>query len=88
MDNFAFDKQDVFTELAGEMLAGQPIAEFEENLIHHLMEIDNLDKIEEHTHKVPFCERTGCRVQPFLSTQWFMDVAPATEKIMTALSSE
>gem|GEM_PF-4181511 len=39
MDNFAFDKQGNFTDLAGEELAGNPIKEFEENLIHHLEEI-------------------------------------------------
>ncbi len=88
MDNFAFDKQGNFTELAGEMLAWQSIVDFEENLVHHLAEIDNLDKIEDHTHKVPYCSRTGCRVQPFLSTQWFMDVVPATQQIMTRLEED
>jgi len=82
MDNFAFDKQDIFTDLAGEMLAGQSIVDFEQNLIQHLVEIDNLEKVEDYTHSVPFCERTGCRVQPFLSTQWFMDVAPAASDIL------
>ncbi len=88
MDNFAFDKQENFTELAGEDLAGHPIKEFEENLIHHLAEIWNLDKIEDHTHSVPYCERTGCRVQPFLSTQWFMNIDPAAKKIIKHLDND
>ncbi len=88
MDNFALDKQGNFTELAWEMLAGQPADEFEENLIHHLKEIWNLDRVEDHTHSVPYCERTWCRVQPFLSTQWFMNVKPAAEKIIKWLEDD
>ncbi len=88
MDNFSFTKEGQFTELAWETFAGQDIADFEENLIHHLGEISNLDRVEDYTHSVPFCERTWCRVQPFLSTQWFMNVAPAAEKIMTSLEQD
>lgn len=58
MDNFAFDKNAKFTKLAGEHFAGKDIDEFFPNLIQMLNEIGNIEKVEEHTHTVPYCERT------------------------------
>jgi len=33
-------------------------------------------KVEPHTHQVGHCSRTGCVVEPLLSEQWFVKVAP------------
>jgi valyl-tRNA synthetase len=55
---FAFDKDEVFTEQAGELFAGKPIAGFLDNVIQYIDDIGNLDRIEENTHSVPYCERT------------------------------
>ena len=35
-----------------------------------------LVKTEPHTHQVGHCSRTGCVVEPFLSEQWFVKMAP------------
>lgn len=35
-----------------------------------------LIKTEPHTHQVGHCSRTGCVVEPFLSEQWFVKMAP------------
>ncbi len=35
-----------------------------------------LVKTEAHTHQVGHCSRTGCVVEPFLSEQWFVKMAP------------
>lgn len=37
-----------------------------------------LVKTEPHNHQVGHCSRTGCVVEPFLSEQWFVKMAPLT----------
>lgn len=88
MDRFAFDKNNIFTERAGEEFANKPVYGFFDNLLQYLQEIGNLEKVENHTHTVPFCERTGGKIQPLLSHQWFMDVAPAAQRIMQAIEAK
>lgn len=82
LEVFAFDKDEIFTEQAGELFVGKSIHEFRDNVVQYLADIGNLEKVEKYTHRVPLCERTGCRIQPMLSKQWFMNVKPAAEKIM------
>lgn len=38
-------------------------------------------------HKVPYCQRSGTRIQPLLSRQWFVDVAEAAGKTLEAINS-
>lgn len=85
LDQFAFDKDGVFTDLAGELFAGKAVADFGSNVVEYLSDIQNLDHIEDHTHTVPYCERTGCRIQPMLSQQRFMDVEHAADKCIHRL---
>lgn len=88
MDRYAIDKQTRFTELAGEHFAGLDAYEYFDNLIQMLREIGNLEKAQEHTHNVPFCTRTGCRIQPLLSKQWFMQVKQPAERLMHHLDED
>ena len=37
-------------------------------------------QIEEHVHQVGHSERTGAVIEPYLSTQWFVDMKPLAEK--------
>ncbi|USN56624.1 MAG: class I tRNA ligase family protein [Candidatus Peribacteria bacterium] len=82
MDQFAFDENNIFTEITGELFAGKPVADFKKNIIEYLKDIGNLDHVEEYTHTVPYCERTGCRIEPRLSQQWFMNVEHAADKCL------
>ncbi|HEU0053455.1 MAG TPA: valine--tRNA ligase, partial [Longimicrobium sp.] len=43
-----------------------------------------LEKTEEHTHAVPHCYRCGTIVEPRLSDQWFVRMAPLAEKALAA----
>lgn len=49
-------------------------------IISDLKEIGRLIKIEKMTHSVGHSERTGVVVEPRLSTQWFVKMAPLAEK--------
>lgn len=56
-----------------------------EKLIADLDELEYLEKIEDHTHQVPFAERTGVVVEPYLTDQWYVDAKtlgkPALEAV-------
>jgi valyl-tRNA synthetase len=88
LDAYAFDKQGIYTSLAAEDLVGKDIYEFFPNLIQLLHEIGNIESIVPYTHSVPHCSRTWCRVQPMLSQQWFMDVAPAAERLIREIDEQ
>lgn len=88
MDRFAIDKKGYFTDLAGETYAKRKIEDVYENIITELEEIGNLEKIEKHTHNIPYCERSNTRIQPLLSRQWFVDVKEPAEKVLSALDNK
>ena len=85
---YSFDQQEIFTERAGELYEWKSIVDFWDNLIHNLNEIWNLEKSETVTSSVPYCERTGCRIQPMLSTQRFMDVQGASDQVLDAVHND
>ena len=41
-------------------------------VVQHLEQQNLLHKVEEHRHSVGYCSRSGCVVEPMLSTQWFL----------------
>ncbi|MGI2326449.1 valine--tRNA ligase [Planococcus sp. YIM B11945] len=45
-------------------------------IVKDLQDIGVLFKIEEHLHSVGHSERSGAVVEPYLSTQWFVDMQP------------
>ena len=49
-------------------------------IVSDLKELGRLVKIEKMTHSVGHSERTGVVVEPRLSTQWFVKMAPLAEK--------
>ncbi|MDE0584540.1 valine--tRNA ligase, partial [Planococcus sp. A6] len=49
-------------------------------IIKDLQDMDVLFKIEEHLHSVGHSERSGAVVEPYLSTQWFVDMQPLAKK--------
>jgi len=72
-------------EAAGERFAGLTAAEAGEAVVAALREGGSLRAEEPYTHSVPFSERSGARIEPLISLQWFcrMDelAAPAIEVV-------
>gem|GEM_PF-1627176 len=66
---------------------GKQAYDFMDNLIQLLGEIGNLDKVVDYETTIPYCERTGCRVQPLLSQQRFFDVHEAATKVQDHLAN-
>jgi valyl-tRNA synthetase len=73
------------TDEAGERFAGLTAAEAQEMVILALREEGVLSGEEPYTHSVPFSHRSGERIEPLISLQWFcrMDelAAPAIEAV-------
>ena len=73
------------TDEAGERFAGLTAAEAQEMVILALREEGALSAEEPYVHSVPFSHRSGERIEPLISLQWFcrMDelAAPAIEAV-------
>jgi len=59
------------TEAAGERFAGMTVAEAQVAVAEALREEGALSAEEEYVHSVPFSERSGERIEPLISLQWF-----------------
>ncbi len=57
-------------------------------IIKDLQDMDVLFKIEEHLHSVGHSERSGAVVEPYLSTQWFVDMQPLAKAAVDSQKSE
>ncbi|MGI8846506.1 MAG: valine--tRNA ligase, partial [Thermoleophilaceae bacterium] len=73
------------SESAGEGFAGLPAAQARDAVVAALREQDRLRGEEPYTHSVPYSHRSGERIEPLISLQWFcrMDelAAPAIEVV-------
>jgi valyl-tRNA synthetase len=61
----------LLTEEAGERFAGLTVAAAQEAVIAALREEGRLRAEEPYTHSVPFSHRSGERIEPLISLQWF-----------------
>lgn len=57
-------------------------------IVKDLQDMDVLFKIEEHLHSVGHSERSGAVVEPYLSTQWFVDMKPLAEQAIALQKGE
>ncbi len=60
------------TEEAGERFAGLTVAEAHDAVVEALRAEGRIRSEEEYTHSVPFSDRSGARIEPLISLQWFM----------------
>ncbi len=63
------------TPEAGERYAGLDRYEARNLAVADLEELGLLEKVEDHPHRVPTCERCHTTIEPLLSDQWFMKMA-------------
>lgn len=72
------------TDDAGEF-AGMKVLEAREAIVAKLKELGALGDVEPHTHVVPHSHRSGERIEPLISLQWFCDMkqlaGPAIEVV-------
>lgn len=73
------------TAEAGERYAGLTPAECAEAVVADLEGLGALRGREDHTHVVPFSHRSGARVEPLVSLQWFCDMNALAEPAMAVV---
>ena len=61
------------TEAAGEF-AGMDVEEAREAVVARLKEEGSISSVESYTHDVPHSHRSGRRIEPLISLQWFCDM--------------
>ncbi len=75
----------LMTAAAGERYAGLTVAVAQERVVADLTEQGLIRAAEPYVHTVPFSQRSGERVQPLISLQWFMRMdelaGPAIEAV-------
>jgi valyl-tRNA synthetase len=71
-------------EHAGD-LAGLTQGEAEERILQWLREHDQLEKRESYRHAVGHCERSGDRIEPLITEQWYVDMKQLAEPAIAAI---
>lgn len=81
MDIIVLWKDSRMTKVAG-IFEGQDYMTARKNIVELLKSKWNLQKVEEHTSKVWYRERSWCKVETIISKQWFVDVKPLVKKVI------
>ncbi|TDM13023.1 valine--tRNA ligase [Macrococcus lamae] len=74
-------------ELAGKY-QGMNRFDCRKQLIKDLKSTGELVKVEKHIHQVGHSERSGAVVEPYLSTQWFVKMAPLADQALANQQSD
>jgi len=82
LDNIVIDKNGKMTEVAG-IFAGQDFMTARQNIVELLKAKWNLIKIEPHTSKVAYWERSWAKIETIISNQWFVKVESITKKAIS-----
>ena len=89
--NLAFinimNKDGTLNENAGEF-AGQDRYVARKNVVEKLKTDGYLVKTEDYRHTVPYSDRGKVPVEPLISTQWYVKIAPLAQKALTSLDQE
>jgi valyl-tRNA synthetase len=74
-------------EQAGERFAGLTVGGAREAVVAALREQGLITRAEEYEHTVPFSHRSGERIEPLVSLQWFMAMDELAEPAIEAVTS-
>ena len=80
LDNVVIDKHGKMTKVAG-IFAGQDFKTARQNIVELLKAKWNLIKVEPHTSKVAYWERSWAKIETIISKQWFVKVDPIVKKV-------
>jgi len=79
-----FDKFARLNDKAPEKYRGLDRFDARKKVVADMEEAGLVDKIEPHTHTVPYGDRGGVPVEPFLSEQWYADAKKLAEQPIAA----
>ncbi len=72
---------------AGERYAGLTVSEARDAVVAELRERELITRTEEYPHTVPFSHRSGERIEPLVSLQWFMRMDELARPAIDAVTS-
>ncbi|MEZ5314487.1 MAG: valine--tRNA ligase, partial [Thermoanaerobaculia bacterium] len=78
------DRHGRMTAAAGSEFEGLDVDAAREAVLRRVREEGAFVSEEEYEHNVGFCQRSGVRVQPLVSTQWFCDVSAMAAEALAA----
>ncbi|MEO8277226.1 MAG: valine--tRNA ligase [Thermoanaerobaculia bacterium] len=78
------DRKGRMTAASGADFAGLDVDTARGLLLEKLTAAGQLVHVEDYVHNVGFCQRSGVRVQPLMSTQWFCDVSTMAADALAA----
>lgn len=81
------NRDGTLNENAGEF-AGQDRFVARKNVVDQLAAEGFLVKVEDYTHAVPYSDRGKVPVEPLLSTQWFVKIAPLSKNALAFLDEQ
>ncbi len=67
---------------------GLSIIEARERIVRHLQELDLIVKIEPHKNRIGVSYRTNAVIEPYLSNQWFINMQPFKESLLSAVVND
>ncbi|HTO90507.1 MAG TPA: valine--tRNA ligase [Candidatus Sulfotelmatobacter sp.] len=77
------DEAGVMNENAGDF-RGLDRFEARKRIVEALKDAGYLEKVEPHTHSIGHCSRCGTVIEPYLSRQWFVKMAPLAAPALEA----
>ncbi len=75
------------TAQAGETYAGMTALECREAVVQALRAEGRISRVEPYTHNVPYSHRSGQRIEPLISLQWFMRMDELARPAIEAVES-
>jgi len=82
-----FDLNATINDSAPEPYRGLDRFEARKRVISELEDQDLIEKIESHTHVVPYGDRSGVVIEPWLTDQWYVDAATLAKPAIEAVKS-
>jgi len=74
-------------ELVPKAYQGLERFEARKKIVSNLEDANLIEKIEPHSHKVPFGERSGAVIEPYLTDQWYIKIEPLAAPARDAVKS-
>jgi valyl-tRNA synthetase len=76
------------TEPAPERFVGMPASEAQKAVVAELRELGRISAEEPYTHSVPFSHRSGERIEPLISLQWFCAMDELAKPAIAVVESD
>ena len=81
------DQDAVINDAAPEAYRGLDRYDARDKVVADLEARDLVERVEEHTHVVPYGDRSGVVIEPWLTDQWYVDAATLAKPAIEAVRS-